>query len=79
MSPIISVDWLSENISNPNVKIIEVSAKEGNAADYWLGHIPGAFNFWWKDLCWDHAERQFVTPEQLASRLGKIGISDQDT
>ena len=77
-SPIITTDWLSERLIDPNIKIIEVSAKKGNDAAYIEQHIPGAFNFWWKDLCWHETDRQFVTPKQLANRLGNIGISDQD-
>ena len=77
-SPIISTKWLSEQLHEPSLKIIEVSAKKNKEADYVKGHIPGAYNFWWKDLCWDETDRQFVTPKQLAKRLGDIGISDED-
>ena len=77
-SPIISADWLSERLLDPTIKIIEVSSKKGSEAGYADRHIPGAINFWWKDLCWDENDRQFVTPEQLARRLGEKGISDDD-
>ena len=78
-SPIISPEWLAERLLDPSIKIIEVSAKKGDEAGYTEKHIPGAFNFWWKDLCWHETDRQFVTPKQLAERLGNIGISDEDT
>ena len=78
VSPIISADWLSERLLDPTIKIIEVSSKKGKEASYTERHIPGAINFWWKDLCWDENDRQFVTPNQLAQRLGKFGISDED-
>ncbi len=78
VSPIVSTDWLSEHLLSPNIKVIEVSAKKGVDADYTDKHIPGAFNFWWKDLCWDDTDRQFVTPKQLANRLGDLGISNKD-
>ena len=77
-SPIISTEWLSERLLDPTIKIIEVSSKKGGEASYTKKHIPGAFNFWWKDLCWHETDRQFVTPKQLAARLGSIGISDED-
>jgi len=77
-SPIISTEWLSERLLDPTIKIIEVSSKKGGEAGYTKKHIPGAFNFWWKDLCWHKTDRQFVTPKQLAERLGDIGISDED-
>ena len=78
-SPIVSPEWLAERLLDPSIKIIEVSAKKGDEAGYTEKHIPGAFNFWWKDLCWHETDRQFVTPKQLAERLGNIGISDEDT
>ena len=46
-SPIISTEWLSERLLDPTIKIIEVSSKKGDEADYTEKHIPGAFNFWW--------------------------------
>jgi thiosulfate/3-mercaptopyruvate sulfurtransferase len=77
-SPIVSTKWLAERLLDPSIKIIEVSAKQSDEASYGKEHIPGAINFWWKDLCWHETDRQFVTPEQLAQRLGDVGISDKD-
>ena len=77
-SPIISTEWLTDRLLEPSIKVIEVSAKKSEEADYAESHIPGAINFWWKDLCWHETDRQFVTPEQLAQRLGEVGISDED-
>ena len=65
---IISSQWLADNLLDPKIKIIEVSSKKENEAGYFKKHIPGAINFWWKDLCWDDTDRQFVTPLQLADR-----------
>lgn len=76
---IISSQWLADNLLDPKIKIIEVSSKKENEAGYFKKHIPGAINFWWKDLCWDDTDRQFVTPLQLADRLGKVGISHENT
>ena len=77
-SPIISTEWLTDRLLEPSIKVIEVSAKKNEEANYAESHIPGAINFWWKDLCWHETDRQFVTPEQLAQRLGEVGISDED-
>ena len=76
---IISSQWLADNLLDPNLRIIEISAKKEGEAGYFKKHIPGAINFWWKDLCWDNTDRQFVTPLQLADRLGKVGISHENT
>ena len=77
-SPIISTEWLTDRLLEPSIKVIEVSAKKNEEANYAESHIPGAINFWWKDLCWHETDRQFVTPKQLAQRLGEVGISDED-
>ena len=78
-SIIVSTEWLAERLSDPKIKMIEVSSKKGDEAPYLQAHIPGAINFFWKDLCWHDTDRQFVTPATLATRLGKVGISDADT
>ena len=48
-SIIVSTEWLAERLSDS--KIIEVSSKKGDEAPYFQAHIPGAINFFWKDLC----------------------------
>jgi len=70
--------WLAGHLDDPDVRIIEVeSDPEGKAYDE--GHIPGAIRWFWKDLCWHDTDRQFVTPDELAKRLGAAGIGDQTT
>ena len=77
-SPIVSTDWLTDRLLDPTIKVIEVSSKLGDEAPYRTTHIPGAVNFYWKDLCWHDSDREFVTPGELANRLGKVGISEKD-
>jgi len=77
-SPIVSTDWLAAHYNDPSIKVLEISAQRGTEAEYAKKHIPGAINFWWKDLCWHETDREFVTPRQLAQRLGEIGISHKD-
>ncbi|MDY0116857.1 MAG: rhodanese-like domain-containing protein [Sulfurimonadaceae bacterium] len=40
IEPIVSVDWLSKNLDNKNLRIVEVSSQES----YNLAHIPNATN-----------------------------------
>ena len=40
VAPIVSVDWLEKNLTNPKVVILDVRKVE----DYRAGHIPGAVN-----------------------------------
>jgi thiosulfate/3-mercaptopyruvate sulfurtransferase len=77
-SPIVTTEWLAARLDDSSVKIVEVSAKN-EEAEYHNGHIPGAIRFHWKDLCWHATDRQMVAPDQLAERLGGVGISDSDT
>jgi len=77
-SPIVTAAWLEDHLDDPNVRILEVSAKQDDAT-YRKGHIPGAIRWFWKDLCWNDSDRQFVTPEELSERLGSIGITADTT
>ena len=77
-SPMVDTAWLAEHLDDPDVRIIEVeSDPDGKAYDE--GHIPGAIRWFWKDLCWHDTDRQFVTPDELAKRLGAAGIGDKTT
>jgi thiosulfate/3-mercaptopyruvate sulfurtransferase len=66
------------HLEDPKVRILEVSSEE-TPTTYRSGHIPGAAWFYWKHLCWDDSDRQFLTPEQAAARLGEIGIDETTT
>jgi thiosulfate/3-mercaptopyruvate sulfurtransferase len=77
-SAIVSTQWLEDHLDDPNVRIIEVSAKMDDET-YRTGHIPGALRWFWKDVCWHATDRQFVTPEALAKILGAIGIGPDTT
>lgn len=60
------------------MRVIEVSSEQSTAT-FEAGHIPGAVWFYWKDLCWDDSDRQFLTPAQSADRLGGVGIDESCT
>jgi thiosulfate/3-mercaptopyruvate sulfurtransferase len=77
-SPVVSTAWLQERLGDPTVRIVEISNKP-DLARYRDGHIPGALGFFWKDICWHQTDREFVTSEALARRLGAAGIRPTDT
>ena len=77
-SPLVTTAWLEDHLGDPNVRILEVSAQLDDAT-YRKGHVPGAMRWFWKDLCWNDSDRQFVTPEELSQRLGSIGIAADTT
>ncbi len=75
---LISGEWLAEHLDDPNVRILQVQF-EPDMDDYADGHIPGASYVFWKDLAWDPYERQFLTPAQVAERLGALGVGPETT
>ncbi|MBI3127373.1 MAG: sulfurtransferase [Candidatus Tectomicrobia bacterium] len=76
--PLVSTQWLADRLNDPNVRVIEVSSSAEDKR-YREGHIPGAAWFFWKDLCWDDTDREFLTPQQMSARLGRIGITHDAT
>lgn len=75
---IVSCDWLEERLDDPSVRIVEVCSVDDNSA-YLENHIPGALWCFWKNWCWHDTDREFVTPEAAARRLGAHGISEDTT
>ena len=75
---LVTTSWLAERLDVPSVRVIEIGAT-GDDAEYRTGHIPGAIRFFWKDLCWHDTDREFVTPGEMADRLGAVGIGPSTT
>ncbi|MDH3712952.1 MAG: sulfurtransferase [Gammaproteobacteria bacterium] len=78
INPIVTTDWLAGRLDDPRVRVLEISS-ELEDTTYRQGHIPGALRWFWKDLCWHATDREFVTPDMLAERLGPQGISANST
>ena len=77
-SPLVSASWLEDHLEDPKVRILEVSSADDDAS-YREAHVPGAIWRFWKDFCWHESDREFITPEETAARLGALGISEDDT
>ena len=71
---LVSCQWLSEHLDDPQVRIINVSSNPEDTA-YREGHIPGAVRWFWKDYLWHPTDREFATPEQMARQLGSWCIT----
>jgi thiosulfate/3-mercaptopyruvate sulfurtransferase len=70
VSPIISTEWLSAHLNDPNVRIVDVSEHE----QYDRAHIPGAVPM-------DHMltvgdQHRMLPPDRLAAVWEKLGVSD---
>ena len=74
--PLVTADWLSENISDPNVRVFEVSVDPGL---YERGHIPGALNLNWHTDLVDTVRRDLVSRENFEALLQKAGVDADDT
>ena len=77
-SSLVSPTWLEANLENPYVRIIEVSSSDDDS-NYRESHIPGAVWRFWKDLCWHESDREFPAPDEMARRMGEMGIRGDAT
>ena len=74
--PLVTTEWLEKNLSNPNVRVVEVSVNPGV---YEKGHIPGAVNLGWKNLKDPDNELYVIPPEKLAELMGQQGVGNETT
>jgi thiosulfate/3-mercaptopyruvate sulfurtransferase len=75
---LVSGEWLARHLDDADLRLVEVSSSPEDA-EYRQGHIPGAVRWYWKDALWHATDREFPTPEGMASRLGRCGISPDTT
>lgn len=78
ITPLVSGDWLEERLGDPLTRVVEIQY-EADISEYQDGHIPGAVNWYWKDMFWHDRDRQFPTPQLMAERFGAKGISPETT
>ncbi|MDR2688540.1 MAG: sulfurtransferase [Azoarcus sp.] len=71
--PLVSTDWLAQNLGQDNVRVIEVSVNPGV---YERSHIPGAVNFSWHTDLNDKVRRDIVSQENFEKLLSDAGVSD---
>lgn len=74
--PLVTADWLAENLSNPNVRVFEVSVDTGV---YERGHIPGAVNLAWHTDLVDTVRRDIVSSDGLEAILQQAGVTEDTT
>ena len=74
-SPLVTVDWLKDNLDTPGVRVFEVSVEPDLYAS---AHIPGAINLDWHVDLVDTVNRDIAPREKLQETLRKAGV-DRDT
>lgn len=73
-NPLVSIDWLQENLKNPKVRVFEVSVDPDVYAG---GHIPGAVNLNWHTDLVDTVNRDIASREKLQDKLQAAGVGDE--
>ena len=74
--PLVDAEWLSKNLDNPKVRVVEVSVEPGV---YERGHVPGAVNFNWHTDLVDVVKRDIASPEKFKELVEKAGIGKDTT
>jgi thiosulfate/3-mercaptopyruvate sulfurtransferase len=70
-------DWLAAHLKDPEVRVAEVDYDP--AANYELGHLPGAVLFDWRKDINDPVARDILSSEAAQSLLRKAGVNDDTT
>lgn len=73
-SPLVTTEWLTENLNNPKIRLVEVSVEPGV---YEKGHIPGAANVSWHTDLVDNPRRDIISKEQFEALASKLGITPE--
>ena len=74
--PLVTADWLQDNLGNESVRVFEVSVDPGV---YERGHIPGAVNLYWHTDLVDTVRRDIISAEDFEALLRKSGVNEGDT
>ena len=73
---LVDADWLSERLSDANIRIVEV---DENPALYAEAHIPGAIGLDWQRDLQDPVRRDFLHPRAFEELFAAHGVSDEHT
>ncbi|THU02482.1 sulfurtransferase [Lampropedia puyangensis] len=74
--PLVTTEWLANNLDNDKIRVIEVSVNPGV---YERGHIPGAVNFSWHTDLNDTVRRDIVSKENFEKLLSQSGVGNDTT
>ncbi len=74
---LVDTNWVTQHQTDPNVRIAEVDYDP--AANYQMGHVPGAVLFDWKRDINDPVRRDILSAEQLTKLFRTNGIRPETT
>jgi thiosulfate/3-mercaptopyruvate sulfurtransferase len=74
--PLVSAEWLADNLDNPDIRLFEVSVDPGL---YERGHIAGAVNLNWHTDLVDQVSRDIATREAFQAKLREAGVGPDTT
>lgn len=74
--PLVTADWLQNNLENPSVRVFEVSVDTGV---YERGHIPGAVDLNWHTELVDPLRRDIASREAFEQKLRASGVNEDTT
>jgi thiosulfate/3-mercaptopyruvate sulfurtransferase len=73
---LVSTEWLKENLSDPNIRVIEV---DEDATVYDKDHIPGAIAWSWSDDLHHATRRDYLDQEGFSKLLAAAGVGPDTT
>ncbi len=74
---LVETDWLAQHLTDPKVRVAEVDYDP--AANYVLGHIPGAALFDWRKDINDPLTRDLLSQDAATGLFQRAGIDDDST
>ena len=74
---LIETEWLAQHLNDPKVRIAEVDYDP--AANYELGHLPGAVLFDWRKDINDPVARDILSQSATTELFRRAGIDDDTT
>ena len=73
---IVTTEWVAENLSDPNVRLVEVDV---DTEAYDQGHVAGAVGWNWTSQLNDELTRDILSADQMGRLLGESGIGPDTT
>lgn len=75
-SVLCETDWVSNNLNNNDIKILEVDYDVENA--YKEGHLTNAHMVWWRRDINDPATRDIINKKQFEDLMSRLGVNKND-